>query len=110
MKKLILVLIFVSLAIVFSVSVMAQSDTEDIIVSDVTANEQLQNAGVAYCPFGQSGQAGCYLLGDDGLKTSNSYPIGCCQTSQLQPPPEPTPDEGNSAGTVTQVRRGCCGR
>jgi hypothetical protein len=107
MKKLILALIIVSLAIVFSVSVMAQSDTQDIIVADVAASEQLQNAGAVYCPYNQTG---CCLIGYNSAQTGTGYPAGCCLSPQIQPPPELNPDEGDSTGTSGQIRRGCCWR
>jgi hypothetical protein len=103
MKKLLLALIFISLAAVFSVSVMAQSDTEDIIVSDVAAGEQLQDEGTVYCPFNQ---AGCCLTGYDSAQSGTGYPAGCPLSPRFQSPP----DEGDSTGTSSQIRRGCCWR
>lgn len=110
MKKLIFILLCVSLAIVFSVSVLAQSGEEDISISDTTSNEQLQNAGIAYCPFAQDDKAGCWLLGDDGSKTGYSNPPGCCQFKQLQSQTVSSQDEGDSASAPSQIQRGCCWR
>ena len=103
MKKLLLALVFVSLAAVFSVSVLAQSDTEDIIVSDTATGEQLQDEGTVYCPYNQ---ADCCLTGYTGAQSGTGYPAGCCLSPQFQP----TPDTGDSTGTPSQIRRGCCWR
>jgi hypothetical protein len=109
MKKLILVVLFLSLAIVFSLSVMAQSGQEDVSVPNTTANEQLQDEAVAYCPFAQDGQAGCYIPGYDGSQDGNDRSRSCCQSDQFQSPPEVSLDEGGSDSAPSQIQGGCCG-
>jgi len=109
MKKLILVVLFLSLAIVFSLSVMAQSGQEDVSVPDTTADEQLQDEAVAYCPFAQDGQAGCYIPGYDGSQNGNDRSYSCCQSDQFQSPPEVSLDEGGSDSAPSQIQGGCCG-
>lgn len=110
MKKLIFVVLFVSLAIVLSVSVLAQSGEEDVSVSDTTANEQLQGEAVAFCPYAPDGWAGCCILGYDGSTTGSNNPPGCCRYYQPQSAPTVTPDAGDSASAPAQIRRGCCWR
>ncbi len=110
MKKLILVVLFLSLTIVFSLSVMAQSGQEDVSVPNTTANEQLQDEAVAYCPSAQDGRAGCYILGYDGSQDGNDRSRSCCQSYQFQSPPEVSLDEGGSDSAPSQIQRGCCGR
>lgn len=109
MKKLMLVVLFLSLAIVFSLSVMAQSGQEDVSVPDTTADEQLQDEAVAYSPFVQDGQAGCYILGCDGSQNGNDRSRSCCQSYQFQSPPEVSLDEGSSDSAPSQIQGGCCG-
>ena len=110
MKKLIFVVLFLSLAIAFSLSVLAQSGEEDISIPNATANEQLQDEAVASCPFAQDGRAGCYILGYDGSQNGNDLSRSCCQSYQFQSPPEVSLDEGGSDSAPSQIQGGCCSR
>jgi len=110
MKKAILILGFVVLAVVYSLSAMAQTAPGDVNVLDAATGQQLQNEAGLYCPFPQYGQGGCHFVDSDGVTAEGNSAPGCCRVDQLQSQTDSASSEGDTTSAPSQVRRGCCGR
>ena len=116
MKKFLFVFAFVVVAMVFSITVMAQSGTDNVggdgIKTENTADQvpqdsvydtievQLDNGEYCGWPCPQ-------CPGPDSL---NQLPAGCCQALQYQSAPAQTPEEPTSTVIPGRTGLGCCSR